>query len=490
MYYAGEDSRTPKKKVAVTVVSMDGEVSEGYFFVAGIERISDILNEEQEFVPFDSLDGSISILNRRSIGRVLPRGDAVGDNSAARYAQSTFKLNKKKSAVSVITVDGAVFEGHFYVGGLERISDMLNRRREFIPFDTVDGATHIFNRHGIARVVPREDRDGASDNVYYAQAPVKLTKQKTAVSVVIKDGETLEGHVFVSGAQRVSDLLNGDYAFLPFESGDGTIQLVNRSVIGRVAPEGPEGEAPPVTDHDFSSFAVVTTDAAASQEWERQDEPVAVAPPEPARSSSAASGLASTGTDFWRIADADRDRSQGRGRGGAVKILAFACLALVVLGLAIVLSWMEVDFGDRQQALPDYRIGMAALATGDYEAALGIFEPLAEHGVAKAQTKLALMYENGQGVPRDYDQARKWYLEAAQQGNVEAQLAVGFIYHRGQKVTPDPVRAHSWFSLAAEQGNSVAANERDRVAAKLSGKQIDESKRLVRAWREGRKASQ
>jgi hypothetical protein len=162
----------------------------------------------------------------------------------------------------------------------------------------------------------------------------------------------------------------------------------------------------------------------------------------------------------------------------------------VVLGLANVLSWMEVDFGDGQQALPDYRIAMAALANGDYETARDIFEPLAEHGVAKAQAKLALMHEQGYGVPRDYDQARKWYLEATQQGNVEAQLAVGFIYHRGQKVSPDPVQAHMWFSLAAEQGNSVAAHERDRVAEGLSDKQIGESKRLARTWREGRKASQ
>ncbi len=48
----------------------------------------------------------------------------------------------------------------------------------------------------------------------------------------------------------------------------------------------------------------------------------------------------------------------------------------------------------------------------------------AEQGDADAQYFLARMYENGQGVQRDYAMARKWYEKAAAQGQVSAQSAL------------------------------------------------------------------
>ena len=38
---------------------------------------------------------------------------------------------------------------------------------------------------------------------------------------------------------------------------------------------------------------------------------------------------------------------------------------------------------------------------------------LAEHGNAKAQYHLALMYQRGEGVKKDYQKALKWYRKAA-----------------------------------------------------------------------------
>ena len=49
----------------------------------------------------------------------------------------------------------------------------------------------------------------------------------------------------------------------------------------------------------------------------------------------------------------------------------------------------------------------------------------AEQGNAAAQYELGDMYYWGQGVPRDYTEAMKWYRKAAEQGFAAAQYELG-----------------------------------------------------------------
>src|SRR6266478_2679092 len=51
----------------------------------------------------------------------------------------------------------------------------------------------------------------------------------------------------------------------------------------------------------------------------------------------------------------------------------------------------------------------AAAGEQDYASAAAWFRIAAEKGHAKAQHNLALMNEEGKGVPRDYSEAAKWY---------------------------------------------------------------------------------
>ena len=51
--------------------------------------------------------------------------------------------------------------------------------------------------------------------------------------------------------------------------------------------------------------------------------------------------------------------------------------------------------------------GRNAYSDGDYERALKIFKTLAEQGDAKAQNNLGILYQQGHGVPKDFEEAEK-----------------------------------------------------------------------------------
>lgn len=81
----------------------------------------------------------------------------------------------------------------------------------------------------------------------------------------------------------------------------------------------------------------------------------------------------------------------------------------------------------------------------------------AEQGNARAQTELGYLYHTGEGVPRDYREAVRWYRRAADQGQADAQYNLGVAYAFGEGVERDPKQATGWYRRAAEQGHQVAA---------------------------------
>jgi len=100
--------------------------------------------------------------------------------------------------------------------------------------------------------------------------------------------------------------------------------------------------------------------------------------------------------------------------------------------------------------------GIAAHDRGDYTTAVKLLRPLAEHGDAAAQTGLGFMYNLGQGVAQDDQQAAEWFRKAAGQGNAMAQSGLGFLYQSGQGVVQNDQEAAKWYQLAAEQGYAIA----------------------------------
>lgn len=138
---------------------------------------------------------------------------------------------------------------------------------------------------------------------------------------------------------------------------------------------------------------------------------------------------------------------------------------------------------------------------GDYAIALKNFREAAAQGHAKAQFELGLMYEQGDGVPKDPNESAKWYRKALAQGhelarkalarveerpggsykdgvaayergdfkkafrlwqplaasgNIRAQARLGLLFDLGRGVASDLIKAVNWYRKAAEQGFAPA----------------------------------
>lgn len=132
------------------------------------------------------------------------------------------------------------------------------------------------------------------------------------------------------------------------------------------------------------------------------------------------------------------------------------------------------------------------MAEKDYAAARAIYLSLANQNDAKACYNLGLMYQNGDGVTKNLDEAVKWYTksadlnyaeaqytlaslvfqrqiqsisypqavtyyeQAAKLVHVKSQLNLGMLYLRGDVIAQDMPAAVHWLNLAASNNNSEA----------------------------------
>ena len=65
------------------------------------------------------------------------------------------------------------------------------------------------------------------------------------------------------------------------------------------------------------------------------------------------------------------------------------------------------------------------------------------------------MYRNGVGVAQDYEQAVKWYRLSAEQGVARAQYKLALMYDEGEGVTQDDQEAVSIECRARTRGCAV-----------------------------------
>jgi TPR repeat protein len=80
----------------------------------------------------------------------------------------------------------------------------------------------------------------------------------------------------------------------------------------------------------------------------------------------------------------------------------------------------------------------------------------AESGDRISQNNLAYLYTFGQGLPRDDQEAAKWYTASAAQGLAAAPYNLGALYEHGRGVSKDYQKASIYYRRAAEQGHALA----------------------------------
>ena len=82
----------------------------------------------------------------------------------------------------------------------------------------------------------------------------------------------------------------------------------------------------------------------------------------------------------------------------------------------------------------------------------------AEQGNVEDQLYLGVMYENGNGVPKDDAEAVRWYRKGAEQVDAYAQVQLGFIYAIGSRVPKNNILAHKWSNPARAGGGWLRAS--------------------------------
>ena len=102
----------------------------------------------------------------------------------------------------------------------------------------------------------------------------------------------------------------------------------------------------------------------------------------------------------------------------------------------------------------DYYLGRGV--PKDYEEAAKWYRKAAELGNSTGQFELARMYMNGHGVTRDYAEAAKWLRKSADQEYANAQCGLGLMYLDGRGITKDIEEGAKWIIKSAYQGDANA----------------------------------
>jgi hypothetical protein len=137
-----------------------------------------------------------------------------------------------------------------------------------------------------------------------------------------------------------------------------------------------------------------------------------------------------------------------------------------------------------------YDEGMAYYQKGDYFRALSELKPEAENGNALAQVQVAGIYQYGMVGAANYGEALKWYRKAAAKANPDAMLGLGVMYELGQGVPKDRVESVKWLSLAAKyfpQGpdRNKILTAIETMKKEMSDDQLDMAQHLIDTWKPG-----
>ncbi|MDI7860355.1 sel1 repeat family protein [Rhizobiaceae bacterium n13] len=124
------------------------------------------------------------------------------------------------------------------------------------------------------------------------------------------------------------------------------------------------------------------------------------------------------------------------------------------------MRWLDRIRGWKPQAAPaadPMAEALAAAQAGDYDTALGIWEPLARAGNGRAQNNIGACFAEGLGVPADRGLALKWLRLAAEAGDPVGERNYAAFHMQGLTgMDADYGIAAEYYQRAAEKGDAPA----------------------------------
>jgi hypothetical protein len=70
---------------------------------------------------------------------------------------------KVDTEVELTLLDRATMRGRFFVARGQRVADILNDSRTFLPFADISGAVRLVNKSAIVQVKPTRQNDGGRE---------------------------------------------------------------------------------------------------------------------------------------------------------------------------------------------------------------------------------------------------------------------------------------------------------------------------------------
>lgn len=158
------------------------------------------------------------------------------------------------------------------------------------------------------------------------------------------------------------------------------------------------------------------------------------------------------------------------------------CLSFLCL---VNLAWGEIDptetkrLGENGNAESQLILGNIYVAgegvPKNYIKAGKWFRKAADQGHAKAQVNIGGMYDSALGVSQNSAEAMKWYRKAADQGHDCAQYNLGVMYNKGKGDHKNFIKAYVWLSIALEKVNENAKNNLEILSPKMTPQQISQA---------------
>lgn len=118
---------------------------------------------------------------------------------------------------------------------------------------------------------------------------------------------------------------------------------------------------------------------------------------------------------------------------------------------------------------------------GDVSKAAEWYTKAAEGGLPFAQCNLGDCYENGRGVPQDYERAIYWYTKSYQQEDGDAAFSLGHLCERGLGCPQDAKKAAAYYREAYEWGDDGESAYRLGLLYR-SGKGVPQDEEEAKRW--------